>query len=124
MSLYRNVLPLLTVNPAVNTAQTGPASSIIPEESGGTFKVFMDATQSGGATSPTVAVHIETSHDGVNWISLANVSLSADGSISDFKDLAKIGPKVRAKTILGGGTPPNHTATVKLASDKPFRLFP
>ena len=130
MSLYRHISTLLSQTEAANTAKTGSSFVIIADESDGvndtqqSFKAFFDVTQSGGATSPTTDVHLQTSHDGTNWVNVVSATqLTADGAVHEFKDVSAIGPFVRAVSSLGGGTAPNHTVTVKLASNGPFRLL-
>ena len=130
MSIYRSAHALLAVTSETDSPQTGTAYTVLPEEADGisdanqSFKAFFDVTQSGGATSPTTDVHLQTSHDGTNWVNVVSATqLTADGAVHEFKDVSAIGPFVRAVSALGGGTAPNHTVTVKLASNGPFRLL-
>ena len=130
MSLYRNVKTVFTLSEAASADQTGDTLAILPESCSGDgdgtpeFAVFFDATQAGGATSPTTQVHLQTSHDGEAWITVASsTQLTADGEKHELVELDSLGPLVRAITTLGGGTKPNHTAKVVLASCGPFRLI-
>ena len=129
MAIYRHIATLLDVTTATDQAQTGSAYAVLPldgdrqNDAQQGWRVFFDATQSGGATSPTTDVVLETSHDGTNWVQVAQATqLTADGEVHEFAAVSALGPYVRASTVLGGGTPPSHTATVKLASSGPFRL--
>ena len=71
----------------------------------------------------TTNAQVQTSHDGVNWVAAVSATqLAANGAVHEFKDIAALGPYVRAVSTLAGGTLPNHTIVVKLASNGPFRL--
>lgn len=114
---------------SVSTSQTGSAYLIKPDDCDRTddkdmtFKAVATYTQSGGSSSPTVGVSIETSVDGVNWIVAATFTgRTTDGSTTETVALTTLLPYVRAKTTLGGGGLPAHTATVKLVADGPFTL--
>ena len=127
--LFRFLRPLLVFTEAGDADQTGTTYKLTPGESdpindsAQLFKVFIDASQAGGATSPTVDVVIETSHDGQSWVPVASATqLTADGSAHELKDLLALGPFVRARSVLAGGTKPDHTAVVKLASNGDFKL--
>ena len=130
MSAHRHTATLLDVSEATATAQTGSTYSVVPADGDGQadsaqgFRAFLFATQSGGATSPTTDVKVETSPDGTNWIEVASITqLTADGSKGELDAITALGPNVRARTLLAGGTAPNHTAKVVLASNGPFRLL-
>jgi len=129
MSIFRNVVTLLEVSTGTDQAQTGTSYAVLPQdgdrlndaEQG--WYAFFDAAQSGGATSPTTDVVLETSHDGQNWVEVVKATqLAQDGEIHEFTAVTALGPYVRAITAVGGATAPTHTATVKLASNGPFRL--
>lgn len=129
MSVYRNVHTLLAVTEATDQAQTGTTYAVLPQDGDKLndaqqgWYAFFDLTQSGGATSPTTDAVLETSHDGTNWVpAVSATQLSQDGEGHEFKAITALGPYVRAITAVGGATAPNHTATVKLASNGPFRL--
>ncbi len=125
MAVYKFKKSLLAVTAAVNTAQAGDAKVMLegPEEGELAFKVWFDLTQAGGATSPTVKAALQTSHDGEKWATVVeSTQLTADGSLSEWKAAADLGPYVRAVTVLGGATLPNHTAAVYLMSHNPFKL--
>lgn len=130
MSAHRFKATLLDVSEATATGQTGTSYTVVPadgdgvSDSGQTFRVFLFAGQSGGATTPTTVVKLETSPDGNTWVEAAtSTQLQADGNVGEFKSVTALGPYVRARSILGGGTPPSHTAKVVLVSDAPFRLI-
>ena len=128
MPIYRHIQPLINVTTPSNLAQTGTIYLILPmegigDESDQDFRAFIDATQSGGASSPTTDVFIQTSGNGTNWINVANMTrLTATGEQHEFVSIGHLGPYIRVISVLAGGTLPNHTVTVKLASDRSFRL--
>lgn len=129
MSIFRNVHTLLEVSDATDEAQTGSTYAVLPQDGDKLndaqqgWHAFFDLTQSGGATSPTTDAILETSHDGTNWVEVVKATqLTQDGEGHEFKAISALGPYVRAVTAVGGATAPNHTATVKLASNGPFRL--
>jgi len=130
MTLYRHSASLLKVAPAVATGQIGSTYVVLPADGDGvadkdqSFRVFFHATQAGGADAPTTEVRLQTSDDKVNWLQVASATqLNQDGAVHEFKDAAALGPYVRAVTQLGGATKPDHTASVRLVSDGPFRLL-
>jgi hypothetical protein len=129
MSIFRHVQTLLQVSQATNLDQTGNTFVVVPSDFDRAedfqlgFRVFIDATQSGGVTAPTTSVQIETSHDGTSWVqALPATQLNSDTTVNQFQSITALGPFVRARTVLGGGTKPNHTVTVKLACNGAFRL--
>lgn len=128
MPIYRHLQTLLNVTTPTNQAQTGTTYLLLPAEGGQDeseqdFRAFIDATQTGGATSPTTDVYIQTSGDGTNWITVGNMTqLTSSTERHEFVAVSHLGPFVRAISALAGGTLPNHTVTVRLASDRPFRL--
>ena len=131
MSLHRHTRALLAVTTAVDSGQIGSTYVVLPAEGDRvrdneqSYRVFLDATQEGGATAPTTDVRLETSHDKQNWVNVASATqLTQDGEIHEFKAVTALGPYVRAVTQLGGATKPNHTAVVVLVSNAPFRLKP
>jgi len=129
MALMRHLATLLAISVAVNTNQTGTTYSIIPSDSDKTddadmgFQVQISASQTGGLTAPTTDLDIQTSVDKVNWVTVASMTqLTSSTSISEIKSISVLGPYVRAVTRVGGGTAPNHTATVTLMSSGSFKL--
>ena len=129
MSLHRHAATLLSVSSAVAVGQIGTTYVVLPadgdnvSDNNQSFRAFFHATQAGGDTAPTTDVRLETSGDKTNWIPVVSASqLAQDGQVHEFKDAPALGPYVRAVTQLGGGTKPNHTATVQLVSNGPFRL--
>jgi hypothetical protein len=83
------------------------------------WHVFIAATQANGATSPTTDVVVETSFDGgTTWAEVAKATqLTADGGVPELIALKALGPRIRASKKLGGGTKPDSTAVVLLASN-------
>ena len=129
MSVHRHKALLLAVTPATDEDQVGSTYAVLPADgdrqgdSDQAFRVFLHGSQSGGATSPTTDIRLETSDDKTNWVVAASAAqMTQDGSIHEFKAVTALGPYVRAVTQLGGGTKPNHTASVVLVSNGPFRL--
>ena len=125
MAVFKFKKTLLSVSEEVNTAQQGFSRVLLegPQEGELAFKVWFDLTQSGGATSPTTKAVLQTSHDGEKWADVVeSTELTADGALSEWKGVADVGPYVRAVTVLGGATLPNHTADVYLLSHNPFKL--
>lgn len=129
MGLFRYVHPLLKVPQAVASNEVGETFVIVPSDSDRTedhqisFRAFIDATQSGGSSAPTVTVYLQTSHNGSSWVdAIVPIQLNADGTTNQFVAIQAVGPFVRAKTVLGGNPKPNHTVMVALAADGAFRL--
>lgn len=129
--MFRNLKTLLSVTEAVALDQTGTRYAILPSEEDGvadhqvSWRAFIDVAQAGGETAPTTDVALETSHDATSWVNICSATqLTGDGAGHEFKEITAIGPFVRARTILGGGTKPNHTVTVKLACNASFALHP
>ncbi len=129
MSIFNNISTLLDVSQATNTAQTGSTYLLLPvsgdsvPSTAQSLRVFFHATLSGGATSPTVDVRLQTSDDKTNWINVTSMTqLTAAIPRHEFVTVSALGPYVRAITELGGGTVPNHTAKVVLASNGGFAL--
>ena len=129
MPLFRNLQTLFAMSEAKSTAQTGTGYRVVANQGDDTsdtsqlFRAFISATQSGGVTSPTTDVNVETSWDGTSWFKVANsTQLTADGTTHEWKEIAALGPWVRATTTLGGATKPSHLVVVKLVSTAPFKL--
>lgn len=131
MQLFKNMATLLAVTTAVATDQTGNTYRIESSAEDGVrdheqdYQVYYYGSQSGGASSPTSQLVLQTSPDNENWYDVSeSTELTADGSKAETKDVsgAPLLRYVRAKTTLGGGTKPNHTCEVRLVSNGPFRL--
>lgn len=129
MSIFNNIATLLDVSQATNQSQSGNTYLLLPVSGDGvpttaqSLRVFFDATLAGGATSPTVDVRLQTSHDKVSWINAVSMTqLTAAIPRHEFVAVAALGPYVRAISELGGGTLPNHTVKVVLASNGGFTL--
>ena len=130
MPSFRHVRTVLAMSKAKTENQSGETLRLVPGEGDGVndtsqlFRVFFDVVQSGGASSPTTDVSLETSHDGSSWIKLVgSTQVTADATTHEWKEVTCVGPYVRATTTVGGGTKPSHQVTVKLASTAPFKLL-
>lgn len=129
MGLFRHIYPLLSVSEDAVGSQTGASYAIVPSDSDRTedhqisFRAFIDAIQSGGGSSPTLKVSVQTSHDGTSWVdALTPLQMAADGTTHQFRTIDALGPYVRATTELGGSPLPTQVVTVVLAADGAFRL--
>ena len=130
MKVFKNMATLLAVTTAVAVNQTGNTYRIESNAEDGVkdheqdFQVYFYGNQSGGASSPTSQMVLQTSPDNVNWYDVtASTELTATGDLAETKDVdgAPLLKYVRAKTTLGGGTNPNHTCEVRLVSNGSFR---
>jgi len=107
----------------------GNTYSIVPSDLDGLgdarqeWYAFIVASQSDGVDSPTTDVAVETSFDeGNSWAKVAGFQLTGDGSKTQLVELDALGPLVRAYKKLGGGTKPNSSARVLLASNGMYRI--
>lgn len=130
MPLYSNQATLLETESATDVDQTGTTYVIVPDEGDSVpdhsqeYRAWFITTQTGGASSPTTDCLVETSPDGDTWVTVASATqLTADGGVGEWKDLAELGSYIRVRTVLGGGTKPEHTAKVILASTGSLRLL-
>ena len=130
MKFYKNMATLLAVSTAVATDQTGTTYRIETNSEDGIpdteqdFQFYFYGSQSGGASSPTSQLKIQTSPDNENWADLVeSTQLTADGDLAETKSHATLPllKFVRAVTVLGGGTNPNHTCEVRIVSNGSFR---
>ena len=130
MKFYKNMATLLAVSTAVATDQTGTTYRIETNSEDGIpdteqdFQFYFYGSQSGGASSPTSQLKIQTSPDNENWADLVeSTQLTADGDLAETKSHATLPllKFVRAVTVLGGGTKPNHTCEVRIVSNGSFR---
>ena len=131
MKLYKNMATLLAVTTAVATDQTGSTYRVETSSEDGIpdteqdFQFYLYGSQSGGASSPTSQITVQTSPDNVHWADLIeSTELTADGDLAELRTHATLPVLrfVRAVTTLGGGTNPNHTCEVRLVSNGTFRL--
>ena len=85
---------------------------------------FVETNQSGGATSPTTDVYVETSFDGgTSWAKVAGATqLTGDGGKTELVEPTALGPHLRVTKKLGGGTKPSSSAVVRLASNGMYQL--
>lgn len=130
MQLYKNMAVLLAVTTAVSTDQTGNTYRVETNAEDGVqdheqdFQVYFYGSQSGGASSPTSQMVLQTSPDNERWYDVTeSTELTADGEKAETKDVngAPLLRYVRVKTALGGGTKPSHTCEVRLVSNGSFR---
>ena len=130
MIFYKHMATLLLISTAVAAEETGPTYRIDTNAEDGvkdheqTFQVYFYNSQSGGASSPTSQLVLQTSPDNERWYDLVeSTELSADGEKIESKDVngAPLLRFVRVRTALGGGTKPHHTAEVRLLSNGSFR---
>ena len=125
MSYLRHFGKFLSDDTPNNGDVTSNQHTVVPSDADKTndadqkWHVFVVATQSGGVTSPTTDVLIETSFDGgTSWAQIASATqLTGDGNVAELIELKALGPRIRARKVLGGATKPNSTAVVYLASN-------
>lgn len=110
-------------------SENGAIYRIVPKRNqdlvNGAFRAFLVATQSGGASSPTTDLKVQTSVDGTNWIDWTSVTqLTADGTNEELEgaNSQDLGVYVRAVLTLGGGTAPTVAAKVLIASNIKFTV--
>lgn len=129
MSYLRHTTKILDDSTPNADDVTGNEFTVIPSDiddvndADQKWHVLISATQSGGVTSPTTDVSVETSFDGgTTWVAVANATqLTGDGGTPELIELKALGPRIRASKKLGGATPPNSTAVVRLASNGLFK---
>jgi len=131
MKLYKNAATLLLVATAVATDSVGETFRV--ETSGEDdlsdheqdYLIYLYTVQQGGADRPTSRVRVQTSPNGEDWVDLVeSTKLTSDGVKVETRagtgtPLLKY---VRAITVLGGGTNPDHRCDVRIVSTAPFRL--
>ena len=129
MSYLRHTFKILDDSTPNADDVVGNVHTVIPSDlddvsdANQAWHVFVDATQSGGVTAPTTDVIIETSFDGgTTWAPVATATqLTGDGGAPELIQLKVLGPRIRATKKLGGGTKPDSTAVVLLASNGLFK---
>ena len=130
MKLYKNMAVLLRVATAVSDDQVGDTYRVETSSEDGVhdhdqdYQFYFKATQSGGASSPTSQIKVQTSPDGENWVDLVeSTELTAEGTKVETKSTTTLPllKFVRAITSLGGGTKPHLACEVRLVSTAPFR---
>ena len=129
MSYLRHTIQILDDSTPNDGDVVGNEFTVIPSDlddvsdADQKWHVLVSATQSGGVTSPTTDVTIETSFDGgTTWFAVAGATqLTGDGGAPELLDLKALGSRIRASKKLGGGTKPNSTAVVRLASNGLFK---
>ena len=129
MSYLRHTIQILDDSTPNDGDVVGNEFTVIPSDiddvsdADQKWHVLVSATQSGGVTSPTTDVTIETSFDGgTTWVAVAAATqLTGDGGAPELLELKALGPRIRASKKLGGATKPNSTAVVRLASNGLFK---
>ena len=130
MKLMKHMATLLAITAAVATEQTGHTFRIETNAEDGVrdheqeFQVYFYGNQTGGASSPTSQILLQTSPDNTIWYDVVqSTELTATGEKAETRDVggAPLLKFVRAKTALGGGTAPSHTCEVRLVSNGSFR---
>lgn len=127
---YRSATKLLAVTVATNTTQTGTAFRLAPQDpatGAPVVKVSTVVSATGGASTPTAQVVLETSADGTTWLTAATgAARAADGqTYAEVLDPANgfVELYVRARLVLAGGTPPSATCQVEVVADRAFVLL-
>lgn len=128
MSMFRYEKTLLSQQAAaINVDQIGTPLQIIPSardkvtEPAQGFYAWFRVTQTGGVTSPTTDVKLQTSQDKVNWVdAVAATQLTANGGLTELKAIPALTKWVRAVSVLAGATKPDHTVQVVLLSNAHF----
>lgn len=123
--VYPHANSLLSLSAASTANQTGNKYVIIARDERDPIyaAVAITVSQSGGASSPTVSVIVESSADGTNWVELHKVDLSSTTTVTELEAADVVGPYVRARSVLGGGTLPSHTFDAKLLTSEPIGLI-
>ena len=128
--LHRHHKTLLAISTEVNTDQTGDTKEILPahgdsaNDTAQGFQVHFLLGQTGGATSPTSILKLQTSVNGTNWVDVvSSTQLTTDGVLTETKDISSPLLKyVRVVSELGGGTKPSHSGSASLVSNAGFKL--
>ena len=129
MGVLRHSKTLLSVPTATNSGQVGTTYVVVPADGDRvrdheqSWVAWFTVSQVGGAGAPSTDARVETSFDGSEWVPAAEATaLVAAGDVAEMQPVRSFGPYIRAVTELAGATKPNHTASIILASDGPFRL--
>ena len=125
MPYLRHYTKILDDDTPGNVDVVGNAHTVVPsdhddiDDEHQQWHCFVIVSQANGVTSPTTDVIVETSFDGgTNWARVGSATqLTADGSETELIELKAVGPRLRARKQLGGGTKPDSTAVVYLASN-------
>ena len=129
MSYLRHTFRILDDPNPNNSDTVGNVHTVVPsdnddiDDANQKWQFVITVTQANGATSPTTDVIVETSFDGGStWAEVASATqLTGDGGKPELIALKALGPRLRATKKLGGGTKPNSTAVVLLASNGLFK---
>lgn len=128
MAIVRNSSELMLVAEVASVGQTGHAHSLAPalnqvSDSDITFYAWCHINMIGGATSPSVTVHMETSINGTHWsAACAPIVFDAAGDVSKLAPIDTLCGYVRVRTVLAGGTPPTYTGNVSIVASHPIRV--
>lgn len=125
--LHRHFIRLLNFETPINSDQTGPSHLLRTNEQDAMpdasqeWGCWVEVEQSNGASSPTVSVKLQGSVDGNSWIDLGTaVNTSTTEKKVSWQKLTAVLSRVRAVTVLGGGTKPDHKVKVMLTSTGTF----
>jgi len=130
MNHYPHQKRLLSVSAeSINTEQVGSIHRILTSENDEVssddqdFKIFFHTEQVGGANSPTVQAHLETSWNKLHWTTVASsMLLNADGENDEVTAIQTIGPFVRVVTQLEGDPKPFHKVEAILVGNGRFKI--
>lgn len=92
------------------------------------FAFVFEGSQTGGASSPTADLKVQTSIDGSVWHDVCSATQMTSGApaVSEFKqgaeDVPLVCKYVRAKLTLAGGTNPTTTCSVNIISNGRFTI--
>lgn len=128
MPQFRHPVPVLSFG-AESANKTSAEFQILPGEDDKEidaqtqWSVVFDVQQAGGASGPTTDAVLETSVDRQRWVPVASMTqLTANGWRTERKDASALLTYVRARTTVGGGTPPDHNGKIWLCATAPFQL--
>ena len=87
------------------------------------FRAFFVVTTTGGASTPTADLIVQTSNDNVNWLTwVAATQVTTATTLVELKGATSLdcGRYVRAKLSLGGGTAFTTAAKLQILSNGRF----
>lgn len=129
MPLLRNLYRICNVAAMISTPTPGDTWKILPavqvNDADLKFHAWILLEINGGNSSPEATVHIETSFDGTHWTSAAEpvVGNATNQNQCTLVEIPTLGPMVRARVAVAGGTPPTYTCQVQLCCNHPLRLM-
>lgn len=128
MAIIRNRFEILLISEVASSGQTGRSHRIIPalnshSDTDISFHAFVHMHMTGGASSPTVTVHLETSPNGTLWCAVGQpVVFDTAGDVCKLVPLETLCSYVRARIVLAGGTLPSYTGDVQLLASHPIKV--